>query len=88
MVNHPTHNYKWESRIHFCYPSCDILPLTFHLFNQKLLTLVIDNYKLINVDNIGSLTILSKLSKLANFIISNVSQLIALDEISLVEELL
>lgn len=52
--------------------SCDVSPLTFYLFNQKMTTSVFVNY---NMGNVASLTILSMLNKLANFIISNVKML-------------
>ena len=51
-------------------PSCDVFTTDRSPFQQKS---VFDNNKLSNVDNVASLTILAMLSKLANFIISNVS---------------
>jgi hypothetical protein len=50
--------------------SCDVFTTDLSPFQQKS---VFDNNKFSNVDNVASLTILSMLSKLANFIISNVS---------------
>lgn len=47
---------------------------------------VFDIDKRINVANVNSLTILSKLSKLANVIVNNISHLIKLAKILLAEE--
>lgn len=59
---------------------------TFHL-STKGWQHVFDRYKIINVDNVASLTILSMLTKLANYIISNISYLVKLAKILLFEEL-